>query len=505
MSHFGVPLNQKRQVRIGLPVTAFSEMLVAQTTPVIQAQFAYGINGLQFLSFPGNGGSVVGANSMAVVSTGTNSDGFALILSNDVLKYNSGQGALARFSALFTTGVADSEQTAGLGNNLCALHFGYNGTDFGVLRRTDGQTEMRKLTVSTASTTAENITITLDGVAVTDVAVTNSGDPVVTAKEIADHNYLSIGNGWAAEVEGNEVTFFSFDAASHSGSYSLSGATTAVGSFAQLLAGQVSADSWIAQSNWNGDVMDGTGFSKITLDPTKGNVYQIRYEWLGFGRIQYSIQNPSTGEFIEVHSVAYSNANVMPSLDNPTMPLSIACRNLGNTSDLTVKSASMSALTEGMDAELGPNFSGSNLFVIGNVTTEEPILTIRSQQPFNGKVNQIRNEIISLNFTSNLNSATANTTFRIYINATPINGTSYSDVETGHSTTRIDTDSVDFDLTGAELLASYILSANDSQIVRLNDLKIKVAPPQTIMITAEASKGHAANEVGASISWKELI
>lgn len=487
------------------PLTAFAEMLVAQPVPVLQAQFTYGINPLQFDSFPGNGGSITSANAMASISTGTSSDGFAILLSNGVVRYNAGQGALARFSAFFTTGVADSEQLAGLGHNLCSLAVGYNGTDFSVLRRTDGNTEIRTLTITTASSTAENVTITLDGVADSTVTVTASADPAVTAKEISDHNYLSIGTGWATEVAGNVVTFFSLDAASHAGSYSLSGATTAVGSFAQIGAGSPSTDSWVAQDSWNGDKMDGTGASGITLDPTKGNVFQIRYEWLGFGGIQYSIQHPQTREFIEVHSIAYGNANTAPSLSNPTMPISLTCRNLGNTTSLTVKSSSVAGLIEGIDSDLGPDFSTDRLFVIGNVTTEEPILTIRGLQPYSGVVNQIRNELISVSLSSNLNSATANTTFRLYGKATPINGTSYVDVETGHSATQVDKSAVDVDLTDSEDLGSFILSANDSQIISLKDFGIKVPPPITITITAQPSKGHASNEVGATINWKELI
>jgi len=503
--YVNVPVDGNGHIQVDIPKTAFDEMLVAELTPLVQAQFTYGINSLQFLQFPGNGGTIAGTDGMAVLNSGTSADGFSIMLSNDVVRYNAGQGTLARFSGLYTTGVADSEQTIGLGFNLHGLFFGYNGTDFGVLRRDGGQTEMRKLTVTTASTTAENITITLDGVAETTVAVTNSGDVAVTAKEIADHNYLNVGNGWATEVAGDEVTFFSIDAASHSGSYSLSGATTAVGNFAQIAAGNTSTDSWVAQSSWNGDVMDGTGRSGITLDPTKGNVFQIRYEWLGFGRLQFSIQNPNTGEFIEVHSIAYGNANTAPSLDNPTMSLSATCRNMGSTTDLTLRSASMAGLIEGIDSDIGPTFSCDRLYTIGNTIAEEPVLTIRGMQPYNGLVNQIRNQLLSFSLTSDLNDSRATTTFRVYKGATPISGTSYSDVASGQSATQCDKSSTDVDLTGAEEIDSFILSATESKIIDIRAVNEKVGPPQTITITAQPSKGHATNEIGAAINWRELI
>jgi len=42
-----------------------------------------------------------------------------------------------------------------------------------------------------------------------------------------------------------------------------------------------SVDTWVAQADWNGDKMDGTGGASNptgqNLDPTKGNVYHINF------------------------------------------------------------------------------------------------------------------------------------------------------------------------------------------------------------------------------------
>lgn len=485
--------------------TAFGGLATAEYTPQIQLQFPYNINATQLISFPGNGGSVFNGNDHANVSTGTSSDGFAFILSRDVVKYNAGQGVIARFTSLYTTGVADSEQIHGVGSKLDGYFFGYNGADFGILRRTSGVPEIRVLTISTPSTTTENITITLDGVAVTDVAVSNSGDVAVTAQEIAAHDFSSTGTGWGALSAGDEVTFVSVEPASKSGTYSLSSATTAVGTFAQTTEGVPPTDTWTNQEDWNVDVMDGTGPSAMTLDQTKGNVYQIQYQWLGYGEIRFCIENPATGRFQPVHRIQYSNANTSPSVSNPTFAFFMSVLNNSNTTNLTLKSSSMGGFVEGKEMGLGPSFSADNLFVIGTAITEEPILTIRNKQVYQDVINRTRINPTFITLISNLTANNSNTIFRTYINAVPLNGTSYSDVSTNASVVEVDTSAVDFDATLATKQSTFLLGQNESAIFNLSDLRNKIAPGTTFTITAQPSKAHADNEVGATINWRELF
>lgn len=45
----------------------------------------------------------------------------------------------------------------------------------------------------------------------------------------------------------------------------------------------VQVDTVINQSNWNGDKLDGTGKSGLTLDPTKVEIFWFDAQWLGAG------------------------------------------------------------------------------------------------------------------------------------------------------------------------------------------------------------------------------
>lgn len=357
--------------------TAFGEALYAEPTPIIQVDFAYDTNLNLINTYQNTSGTVTQGNRMLVVQSGAAANSFAEARTKRILKYNPGQGSMARFTALFTTGVANSTQIAGIGNESDGFFFGYNGTSFGILHRKDGQPEIRTLTISTASTTAEDITITLDGDAATDVTVTNSGNTTTTANEIASYDYTSVGTGWVAKAVGSTVEFKSLDAATHSGTFSLSSATSAVGSFAQNVTGTAPTETWIAQASWNGtDIFDGNGLSGTTLDPTKGNVYQIKYQYLGFGIINFYVEDPDDGEMHKVHSIAYANANTTPSLGDPSLTLMLRSANDSNTSNLTVKTGSLAGFIEGKPQLIGLRIGARNTKT--TVTTSLlPIISIR--------------------------------------------------------------------------------------------------------------------------------
>ena len=483
---------------------AFGEQSITELTPIVHLQFPYNINTRQVDKRTTNAGTITQSNDHVLVSTGTSSASKAMMRSNTVLKYNAGQGSLVRFTAIFTDGVVNSEQTIGIGDENDGFFFGYNGTSFGILRRRGGIPEIQTLTINTASSDVDTITITLDGDAKADVSVTDSADKTVTAQEIADADYSDVGNGWTAKAVGDKVVFISWESGSKSGAFTLSDASSAVGTFAETVDGVSATDSWIAQASWNEDAMvDGTGPSAMTLDQTKGNVYQIQYQWLGYGAINFFVENSDTGAFQLVHRIKYANANTSPSISNPTLPLCIAVVNTTNATDMVIKSSSMAGFVEGKEELLGLIESASNVFTIGHVTTEEPVLTIRNKMVYQGRLNRVAAKVVFLTLSSNLAAANSNTTFRIYSRALPLTSTSYGDVDTATSVVEVDTAGTD--LTGGSLLASFVLDKEESILIDTTVLTGKLIPGETLMVTAQPSKGNASNEVGVAINWVELF
>ena len=486
-----------REIIIGR--TAFGESSVAELTPVVQLQFPYNINPEQVDVHANNSGTVTQADNMAVLQSGTDAVARAEFHSIVPVKYNSGEGGLERFTSIFTTGVADSSQYVGIGDVSDGFYFGYSGTSFGLLKRRSGAPEIRIFAVTAASQTTENITIELDGDSDATVAVTNQGADTastrtLTANEIAAHDFSDVGTGWNAVAEGGSVVFVSFDSTSHSGSYSIT-ASTATGTYVQLVVGSAPDETFVAQASWNGDVMDGSGPSGVTLDPTKGNVYQIKYQWLGFGPIFYFIEKPSTGDPILVHTMEYANANLVPSVDNPTLPLSAMVVNTGNTSNLTVKTGSMGGFIEGKEPDLGLLKSAS-VATVAVADTEIPLISIKNKFDYQGKRNRVR---VRINVIGVSNDA-KDIIVKPHLNSI-LTGASFSDISTNTSVMAVDTTATAFS-GGIEIFAIE-LNKDDSKNVSIKEFDFRLNPGDVLTMTGVSIA--AGTTVSVSVNWKELF
>lgn len=481
--------------------SAFGELLVAEITPVVQLQSAYNIN-TRIIETRDNKGSSSISSNMFQVSTGAGANQSSSLFSKTAVKYNAGQGGLARFTAMFSAGVLGSTQVAGIGSTGEGYFFEYNGIDFGILRRQGGSPEVRRLTVTAKATTAEDITITLDGDAVTDVTVSDATatDLTTTANEIAAHDYSNVGLGWSSHVMGEKVFFESYNAASKTGAYSLSGTAPVAGTFAQSVAGAAPTETRVVRSAWSEDVMDGTGPSGITLDQTKGNVYQIRYQWLGFGMIGYYVENPTTGGFILVHKIKYGNANTIPSIDNPTIPMCIAVVNTSNTSDVTIKSASMLGGIEGKNLEESGIFNALTLETTGIGITETPVISIHNHNTYQGKINRvaIRLDVVGVSFDAS--AANKPAVLRVTIDA-ELTGASFSPIDSNTSVVHSDTSATT--ITGGRVLFSQSLAEGSAPVFDFSGRNIIIHPNETVTISLEASNNTIDPIV--SLGWKELF
>lgn len=503
-TYSNVGITEQRALQVTPPAegkTAFGETLIATLSHELLADFIYNINSEQVTSQANQSGSVTQANSMAKASTGAAANSSGTLFTKDRARYQPGHGTRARFTALFTTGVANSTQIAGIGDSANGFFFGYNGTDFGILHRRDGSPEVRTLTVTTASSDAEDITITLDGDAATDVTVTASGVITTTANEIAAHDYSDVGRGWVATAVGDTVIFTSWDSSVRTGTYSLSSATSAVGTFAQTVAGVAPTETWTAQADWNGEeTFDGTGLTGETLDPTKGNVYQITYQWLGFGKISFFIEDPDTGEYHEVHVIQYANANTTPSLSSPTQPTMISAENSSNTSDISVQTGSMGAFTDGTSELIGPRFGVDASVTLGATSAETPFLTIRCKEVHQGKLNTNFIKIL-LAACSVEHSKPVSLVF--YRNAT-LTGASFSDYSTNTSALQTDTSATSF--SGGKQLFSVALGKTGNTIFDLSGDKFNgvIKAGDSVTVTIKPKSGNAA-EATVSLNLVELF
>lgn len=258
----------------------------------------------------------------------------------------------------------------------------------------------------------------------------------------------------------------------------------------------------VNQSSWD-DPLDGTGDSGMTLNPAKLNVWQIVFQYLGAGAIQLFVEDDSTGDYVLVHTIDYTNQNTTPSSYNPNYHMTMWIDNGGTTSNIICKSASMAYFIEGRALlfELQQPLNTTGSIEKTSVTTETAIVTIRNKSSYNSKTNFIDSIIkmvsASIEASSANNLASINVTLNTTLGGTP----SYTDIKTSDSV--IDYDTAGTTVTGGKQLLSLPLAGKNDKInLNVYDFEIFLRPSDTLTISAVSSNSAT---VRASLLWKELF
>lgn len=127
---------------VEFPLTAFGDLRVAELHPQFQGSFEYTVDNTELTDNTETaGGTVTQASAMAVINTSTTTGSIAILHSHRHARYKSGLGGLARFTALFTSPVAATDQFVGLADERGSstafkngYMVGYEGTTFGFHR-----------------------------------------------------------------------------------------------------------------------------------------------------------------------------------------------------------------------------------------------------------------------------------------------------------------------------------------------------------------------------------
>lgn len=387
------------------PMTTFGEISVSNLTPVSQGDFVYGnINPQIFNQGSYDGGLVVVDDGMAVLSSGVLPSGSALVQLRRGLKYKSGQGSLMRATALFGEPQPGNAQFIGLGNSECGYFIGYFGENFGILHSEDGSREIRSLEI-TAGAGTEDVTITLDGDSII-IPIEGGLDAEQTAYQLSLADYSQVADGgWLADAVGNKVFFLSARSLNANGSYSVSGNNIA-GTFTQVKQGEPQTNTFIPSGSFNVDKLDGTGPSGMNFNPSRGNVFQIGFQYLGFGNAKFAIENPENGYMTAFHQIKNANNRTTPVLKNPNSSILATSANIGGTTSVSMKTASMAAFTEGVVKKLDPKYAKSFSFTDVNSASYVPLAILKSNRVLNGQSSFGEFDILQIAGSNEVNNKT---------------------------------------------------------------------------------------------------
>lgn len=267
-------------------------------------------------------------------------------------------------------------------------------------------------------------------------------------------------------------------------------------------------DTWVAQGSWNGDKCNGTGTSGFTINPQLGNVFQVRYPYLGYGVISFWILNPATARWVLAHSIQYPNTTTATQITNPSLSMYAFMTNTGNTSNLIGYSGSMAALLTGQRSFVGnPKYAFDNNKA--TVTAETNLFSLKNATTYNGVANRGQLRLNSLAFGTNATNAA--TVIRLRIGATlggtatytAINGTTADNgvtITSGNSITSVNT--VHTTSTGGVLYFALSNNGQSSVVIDLTQYELVVAPGEILTV---AGFSTASATMSASLTWSEDI
>lgn len=261
-------------------------------------------------------------------------------------------------------------------------------------------------------------------------------------------------------------------------------------------------ETFIPQSSWNKDKLDGTGKSEISLDPTKGNIYLITFQWLGFGTLCFYIYSP-TGNLILVHQVQYANDNTVVSLVNPSFKLYAGISKISGNSDIVLKISCMAASSAGRSTLATYHFRYDDNIGIAADIIEKPIYVLQNKTTFSGIDNFSTVRLHSASLAATLKRITFRF-YKGYVHNTT--GGTFIDVDTINSCTTVNkTPATLTTKTGLTQIFSTTIETDTSILIELERIMADardIAPNEYLIITAIANGSNTYASV--SLGWLEL-
>lgn len=483
-----------------LSTSAFGDQVSVNSETQFQLSFPYGIAaaGASVETYTAGSGTITGQNSQAVIQTGASIGSTAAVLSRKAVRYQPGLGATCRFTFGCTTDIdtTGTAQAAGLGDEEDGFFFSYRDNIMNIVRRYGGLRDVHLLELSSGGTSGGDVTVTLNGVEV-EVPITNvgAGEANATVIELRDGVNWETLTGYRAYADGNVLVLVAVRTGVKSGLFAYTeGTTGAAGTISQAVVGQDFTEEVTPQSTWNLDKADGTDILP-DIDWSKGNVFQIRYQWLGYGAITFYLEAPDSGNLLPVHRIAYANANTDPSVFVPTFRFNAFVTNQATIKDVTAFVGSAAGFVDG-----GKTIEGSRLAQnyekTGVGTSFEPIVTLCAPRFYENRTARVSSSVFRLVFT-----ASSAADFEVLRLANLEGSTSWSSAG-GYLLQ--DTSSTGAS-GGTRIWADRVESNGRAEVSANEALQyiVDLVPGEIITVVAKADSGTI--KVGTAINWVESL
>jgi hypothetical protein len=265
--------------------------------------------------------------------------------------------------------------------------------------------------------------------------------------------------------------------------------------------------TWVTQSNWNQNTVNANTGSAFNWNPAFGTPVMIKYGYLGYGDVQFYVQNPSTSRWTLVHIIEYANTSATTEVTNPSFQYLGFTLNSGNTTNLHMYCGSFGAFISGERT-----FASNPKWAIDNIkttiTTETCLVNIQNCTSYNGVANR---GVIRLNSISFASNTTGIAVIRIKIGATiggtpaytAVNGT----IAGGGATITAGNSIASYDIagttvTGGQYIYNMTIAGTSSNVIDLSPFFVLLFPGDIASITGTSS---ASATLGVSVNWSDDI
>jgi hypothetical protein len=268
----------------------------------------------------------------------------------------------------------------------------------------------------------------------------------------------------------------------------------------------------VLQANWNGDKLDGSGPSGLTLDLTNAQILWMDLEWLGVGSVRMGFV--INGQFILCHTFHHANIIASTYITTASLPLRYEIANTAATiGSSTLKQICSSVISEGGYELRGLQQAVSQdvnapYELITTVNTDYPVITI--------KLKSTRlDAIVILTALSILPTTTGNFKWKIIANGTTSGGSGDWISAGANSAVEYKKDATT--ISGGRILAAGFISQTNQASATLDILKEALfkfqlerngltgaAQELTLAISAGTATGGSPAKVLASMDWEEI-
>lgn len=259
--------------------------------------------------------------------------------------------------------------------------------------------------------------------------------------------------------------------------------------------------TFVAQTAWNIDPLDGTGPSGMTLDPAALNIFGLKFGYPGATLYVFDEEQ----RWWPVHRVTtFINAGITVQVFDPHMSMRVDLVNTGSLSVKTTRAGSWNLSSVGPAAGQAA-FSPQryNAFVRAPVTlvaaAERYLCSILNNLTFAGVRNNVPVRLTHVSIASD--ATTANHQLNRIRKNTPLTGSAFAAIDALNSCVSSDIAATG-GFTSGRIVYAFPASGQNGAIIDLTDRNIIINPGETLTFTGEPTSNQITR---ITLRWEEAL